>query len=91
MLATAAVSPGLSDSVQSLINNQDTNKLWRVPVPSRFADKTFGEMLPYFRDKFQALLVGLAAPPLAKFALVTLAAIPTSFLLGGLPRKPFRL
>jgi len=59
LLATAAVSPGLSDSVKSLINNQDTNKLWRVPVPSRFADKTFGEMLPYFRDKFQALLVGV--------------------------------
>lgn len=40
---------------------------------------------------FQALLVGLAAPPLAKFALVALAAIPVSFLLGGLLRKPFRL
>ena len=40
---------------------------------------------------FQALLVGLAAPPLAKFALVTLAAIPASFLLGGLLRKPLRL
>jgi len=59
LLATAAVSPGLADSVKSLINSQDTNKLWRVPVPSRFADKTFGELLPYFRDKFQALLVGV--------------------------------
>jgi len=59
LLATAAVSPGLADSVKSLINSQDPNKLWRVPVPSRFADKTFGELLPYFRDKFQALLVGV--------------------------------
>jgi len=59
LLATGAVSPGLADSVKSLINNQDPNKLWRVPVPSRFADKTFGELLPYFRDKFQALLVGV--------------------------------
>jgi voltage-gated potassium channel len=59
LLATSAVSPGLADSVKSLINSQDPNKLWRVPVPSRFADKTFGELLPYFRDKFQALLVGV--------------------------------
>jgi voltage-gated potassium channel len=59
LLATAAVSPGLADSMNALLNNQDPNKLWRVPVPSRFADKTFGELLPYFRDKFQALLVGV--------------------------------
>jgi voltage-gated potassium channel len=59
LLATAAVSPGLADSVKSLVNNQDPNKLWRVPVPSRFTDKTFGELLPYFRDKFQALLLGI--------------------------------
>jgi voltage-gated potassium channel len=44
---------------ESLVNNRDPNKLWRVPVPSRFAGKTFGELLPYFRDKFQALLVGV--------------------------------
>jgi len=59
LLATGAVSPGLADSVKSLVNNRDLNKLWRVPVPSRFAGKTFGELLPYFRDKFQALLVGV--------------------------------
>lgn len=40
---------------------------------------------------FQALLAGLAAPPLAKFALVTLASIPVSFLIAGLIRKPLRL
>jgi hypothetical protein len=40
---------------------------------------------------FQALLVGLLAPPLAKFALVTLAAVPVSFLIGGLIRRPLRL
>jgi len=59
LLATGAVSPGLADSVKSLVNNQDPNKLWRVPVPSRFADKTFGELLPYFRENFQALLIGV--------------------------------
>jgi len=40
---------------------------------------------------FQALLVGLLAPPLAKFALVALASIPVAFLIGGLIRKPLRL
>ena len=40
---------------------------------------------------FQALLVGLAAPPLVKFALVTLASIPVTFLIAGLIRKPLRL
>jgi voltage-gated potassium channel len=59
LLAIAAVSPGLADSVKCLLNNQEPNKLWRVPVPSRFADKTFGDLLPYFREKFQALLVGV--------------------------------
>jgi len=39
----------------------------------------------------QALLVGLLAPPLAKFALVTLISIPVAFLIGGLIRKPLRL
>jgi len=28
-------------------------------VPSRFVDKTFGDLVPYFRDKFQALLLGV--------------------------------
>jgi len=40
---------------------------------------------------FQALLAGLVAPPLAKFAMVTLASIPVAFLIGGLIRKPLRL
>ena len=40
---------------------------------------------------FQALLAGLVAPPLAKFALATLASIPVAFLIGGLIRKPLRL
>jgi hypothetical protein len=40
---------------------------------------------------FQALLVSLVAPPLAKFALVTAASIPVTFLIAGLVRKPLRL
>jgi len=40
---------------------------------------------------FQALLVGLAAPPMLKFALATLGSIPTTFLIAGVIRKPLRL
>ena len=40
LLATAAVSPGVTDSIRLLINNQDQNKMWRVPVPGRHVGKT---------------------------------------------------
>lgn len=39
----------------------------------------------------QALLLGLLAPPLLKFAAVTLITVPLSFLLAGLIRRPLRL
>lgn len=59
MLATAAVSPGVADSINLLINNQDENKLWRIPVPSRYISKSFGELAAYLRDKFGALLMAV--------------------------------
>ena len=40
---------------------------------------------------FQAVLVGLPWPPLAKFLLVTAASIPVAFAIGGAIRKPLRL
>jgi glucan biosynthesis protein C len=40
---------------------------------------------------FQYLALGLASPPLFKFFLVTLVAVPTSFLIAGLIRRPLRL
>jgi surface polysaccharide O-acyltransferase-like enzyme len=40
---------------------------------------------------FQALALALPLPPFAKFVLVSLAAVPVSFLVGGLFRKPLRL
>jgi Acyltransferase family len=40
---------------------------------------------------FQALLIGLVALPLAKFALVTVAAIPVTFGIAGVIRKPLHL
>lgn len=60
MLATAAVSPGVTDSIRLLINNQDENKLWRIPVPSRYVGKSVGEIIPYIRDKSRGLLLAVA-------------------------------
>ena len=38
----------------------------------------------------RALLIGLVAPPLAKFALATSASIPATFAIAGLIFKPLR-
>jgi len=59
LLATSAVSPGVTDSVRLLINNKDENKLWRIPVPSRFIDKSFGELAAYLREKSGSLLLAV--------------------------------
>jgi voltage-gated potassium channel len=59
LLATAAVSPGVADSIRLLINNEDENKLWRILVPSRFEGKSFGELSSYLREKFGALLLAV--------------------------------
>jgi glucan biosynthesis protein C len=40
---------------------------------------------------FQSLALGLAAPPLLKFVLVSLITVPVSFLLASLIRQPLRL
>lgn len=40
---------------------------------------------------FQYLALGLATPPLLKFFLVTLVAVPASFLIAHLVRRPLRL
>lgn len=59
LLATAAVSPGVADSMRLLINNEDDNKVWRVPVPSRYVGKTVGDLVPYLREKSSGLLLAV--------------------------------
>ncbi|MBW1667461.1 MAG: NAD-binding protein [Deltaproteobacteria bacterium] len=58
-LATAAISPGMGDSIKLLVSNQDENKLWRIPVPAKLAGKTISEVVPYLRNKFGALLLAV--------------------------------
>ena len=59
LLAKASISPGLSDSIRLLINNQDENKLWGIPVPSKFIEKSFQELAAYFHDKHGAILLAV--------------------------------
>ena len=59
MLATAAVSPGVADSIKLLMGNQDENKLWRISVPPRHIGKPAGELVVFLREKHSALLLAL--------------------------------
>ena len=59
LMARAAVSPGVADSLRLLINNQDENKIWRIPVPGKYIKKTFGELSSFLRQKFEALILAV--------------------------------
>jgi voltage-gated potassium channel len=59
LLATAALSPGVTDSIRRLVNNQDENKLWRVPVTGRLAGRRYGDVARQLREKYGALLLGV--------------------------------
>lgn len=59
MLATAASSPGLANTIKRLINNEDENRLWRIPVPSKYVGKSFGEIAIHLREKYGAILLAV--------------------------------
>ncbi|MBW1915546.1 MAG: NAD-binding protein [Deltaproteobacteria bacterium] len=59
MLATATISPGVADSIKRLINNRDANKLWRIPVPSKFVAGPLGELSAHLRESSDALLFAI--------------------------------
>lgn len=59
LLSIAALSPGVADSMKLLINNQDDNKLWRIPVPSKYVGRSFGDLAAHLRDRYGALLLAV--------------------------------
>ena len=59
LLATAALSPGVANSIKLLIDNQDENKLWRIPTPTRYVGRTSGELSSHLRAKFGALFLAV--------------------------------
>lgn len=59
LLASAINSPGLPKAIAGLISLGDKNKLWRVNIPAEYVGKTFRDLFSHFRDKEQAILMGL--------------------------------
>lgn len=59
MLATAAFSPGVADSIKLLMGNRDENKLWRISVPPKYVGKPAGELVVFLREKHAALLLAV--------------------------------
>lgn len=59
LLATAAVSPGVADALKLIMTNQDENKIWRIPVPSKFAGDSVGGLSTHLRDRSKALLLAV--------------------------------
>jgi voltage-gated potassium channel len=59
LLATSALSPGVTDTIRLLLNNTDVNKLWRIHVPQKFMDGTFGELAAHLKDKHEALTIAV--------------------------------
>lgn len=55
----ALMAPGVADSMKLLINNQDENKLCRIPVPSKYVGKSFGDVVTHIRDKSEGLLTAV--------------------------------
>ncbi len=59
LLAGATASPGLPRVLTSLLSPEEENNLWKVAIPSNFIGKRVGELAGYFREKHQAILIGL--------------------------------
>ena len=59
LLASAINSPGLPKAIAGLISLGDKNKLWRVNIPHEYIGRTFRDLFSYFRNKEQAILMGL--------------------------------
>lgn len=77
---------GLTALFREKFNTQ--GRLGKAMAQSQFAAYIFHI---FFVLLFQALLTGVALPALAKFVLVTLAAVPVTFLFSDWVRKPLRL
>jgi len=64
-----------------------------IPLSREMAANTYAAYMihVFVAVFFQSLALGLAAPPLIKFFLVSLITVPVSYLLASLIRRPLRL
>lgn len=59
LLASAINSPGIPRLFSSILSLDDGNKLRRVDIPRQFIGGTFAALAHYYREKHQAILIGL--------------------------------
>lgn len=51
LLGKMVTDPGVPQSLQSLLQSGNAERLERIPLPKALAGKTFGEAIAYFREK----------------------------------------
>jgi voltage-gated potassium channel len=59
LLASAVSSPGLPGVFSSILSLSDKNNLRRAGIPRSFVGKTFEELSKFYREKENAILIGL--------------------------------
>jgi voltage-gated potassium channel len=59
LITSAAMSEGIVLAARQLLSYQEKNCLQQKAIPAEFIGKKFGELAAYFREKQNAILVGL--------------------------------
>ena len=59
LLAAAVNSPGIPKIFSNMLSLGDANKIWRAEIPRNFIGRTFKELAIYYREKQQAILIGI--------------------------------
>ena len=59
LLASAINSPGVPRLYSTMLSLGDSNKLWRTDIPRQFVGSSFKELFTYYREKQQAILIGI--------------------------------
>ncbi len=61
LLASAAVSTGITEAVRELLTYDPGNEIWRADIPKEYVGKTFKDLASYYRERFKAILIGIIA------------------------------
>lgn len=59
LLASAVSYPGLPRVFSNILSSDDKNKLRKAEIPGQYIGKTFKELSEYYREKKNAILIGL--------------------------------
>ena len=59
LLASAVSYPGLPRVFSNILSRDDKNKLRKAEIPGQYIGKTFKELSEYYREKKNAILIGL--------------------------------